>query len=90
MQSHGSVDMRILEHTGLDHGRRAGERFLVRLEHQLDHPVQVNLPFLEQPCGAEQHGRMQVVSACMRTRAGGRERQAAFFAHRQRVHIRTQ
>ena len=65
--------------------------FLRRLKTKLDDARQLTLPLFEDPRGAQQHGRMAVVSAGMHS-AGvlAPEGYVRLFLDGQRVHIRPQ
>ena len=85
------VDLRILEHTAGDHVRRAVAGLFARLEHQFHPAFEKVFIFLQDLCGAEQHGRMHVMPAGMHL-SGILRAETLFrnFGQRESVHVRTE
>ena len=90
MQRHRRLRLRCLQHTGLKHRFRAREAFLVGLEDELHRALELALMRLEQPCSAQQHGCVHVVSAGVHTPVCSAERQVVVFLYLKCVHIRPQ
>ena len=90
MQRHRRLRLRRLQHTGLKHRFRAREAFLVRLEDELHRALEFALMRLEQPCSAQQHGCVHIVSAGVHAAVFRTERQVGLLLHLERVHVGAQ
>ena len=79
-----------LEQSVLDHGARAAEAFLGRLEDEVHRAVEI-AGFGEIARGAEQDGGVAVMAAAVKAAGNGRAPfQVGVLFHRQRVHVGAQ
>lgn len=89
MQRHRRLRLRHFQHTGLKHRFRTREAFLVGLEDELHRALEFALMRLEQPCSAQQHRGMHIVSAGVHAAVFRAERQVGLPAP-ERVHVGAQ
>ena len=91
MERHRRLRLRRLpQHTGGQHGLRAGKALLIRLEHQTHRACQFLPVLLQKPCRPQQHSGMKVVAAGVHIPVFGAEVQRRFLPDSQGVHIRPQ
>mmetsp|Transcript_10283 Transcript_10283/g.32755 ORF Transcript_10283/g.32755 Transcript_10283/m.32755 type:complete len:380 (-) Transcript_10283:298-1437(-) len=91
MQREEAADSRrVLEDAGEAHGEPSGAALLGGLKEELDGAMQLagGEPLLQQPCGAEQHRRVGVVTARVHLTVGAAaERTLDLFVDGERVHV---
>ena len=82
-----SINLGVLQNTGLDHGGGALELLFGRLEHQLDGTAQFVFLLLQHLCSAQQHSGMHIMAAVVGIAGLGVEGQVIDFGHGQCVHV---
>ncbi len=90
VQSIQFITGEFVEQLVLDHGARAAETFLGRLEDEMHGAVEV-FGFRQIARGTQKHGGVAVMTAAVEAAGnGGAPAQVGVFLHRQRVHVGAQ